>query len=158
MPWGIAIVEIAAFVALAFALLPLKQDRSSGHESRSASPSWGVAIPILALSSIALLGVAQSVVWPKELVQRISPMHSSIQEQATELLAATEHSSVTTLSLAPSESRASALLWAAVAACFAAAALAGRTRHHRRLLATALAGAALFQVVYGAANWETSSI
>ncbi len=158
MPWGVAIVEIMAFIAVAFALLSLKQSHVLPGESRDKSWAWNVAVPMLTLGSIALLGMAQSALWPKELVQRISPAHSSIQEQAAELLATTEHSGVTTLSLAPSESRASALLWAAMAACFAAAALSGGTRLHRRLLAAALTGAALFQVAYGAANWGTSFI
>ncbi len=85
-------------------------------------------------------------------------MHGSIQEQAAQLLASTELSGARTLSLAPTESRTSALIWAAVAACFAAAAVSGRDRRHRRLLGAALAGAALFQVLYGAANWGTSFI
>ncbi|GAG32270.1 unnamed protein product, partial [marine sediment metagenome] len=63
-----------------------------------------------------------------------------------------------TLSVAPSESRASALLWAAVASCFAAGALVGRHRRQRRLLAAGLAAAALFQVVYGASTLGTGFI
>jgi O-antigen ligase len=157
MPWGVAIIEVLAFVALVFAVLALKVDRGLENESPDSSWASSVAVPVIALGSIALLGVVQSAVWPPELVQLISPAHRSIQEQAAELLASMGLSGASTLSLAPSESRVSALIWAAAASCFAAAALAG-TRHYRRLLAATLVGSALFQVVYGAANWGTSFI
>lgn len=61
------------------------------------------------------------------------------------------------LSLAPSTSQSAALLLAAVAAGYLAAAFTGRERGARRWLGAALAASAVFQVFYGAQAWAARS-
>jgi O-antigen ligase len=156
-PGALAALESGAFVALALAaalapdLRPLRR-----------------GAPVLAaLLGLALWGYLQSLPWPAELVAAVAPEQARLARGAAEALAAGKHGGAAlelgiapsrpALSLAPSASRAVALVWATMAAAFAAAALAGAERRGRRLLAAALGLAALAQVVAGAQSWFARS-
>jgi O-antigen ligase len=97
--------------------------------------------------------VLQSLPWPPDVLALLSPEHARLYAGSAELLAPGAAQPRPSLSLAPAASRTTALTWAAAGACLAAAALVGRDRRHRRLLAAALALAALFQVIQGAQAW-----
>lgn len=126
-----------------------------------------VAIPALSLLGLAALGVLQSLPWPPALVRLLSPRHAELWRRAGELLTGagldgaglnleTSANAVVgwpRLTLEAAASRHTALACAALAAVLLAAVLAGRQRRHRRWLAAALVGGALFQVLYGVRGW-----
>ncbi len=145
-PGSAAALHAAAFVALALAL-------------------WGVrrparlksVLPALGLTGLALLGFLQVVAWPASFAGALAPEHVRLhREAAWALEAATGEPAAiraVPLSLAPDRSRTVAFHLLALAAAFAAAALAGLHRRCRRLLLAALVAGALFQVLYGARRW-----
>lgn len=142
-PWATAVAQVVSFVALALAAVV----------ARSLSSLRPVAVPAAALGGIALLGVLQGLVLPGAVLSHLSPEHADLYRRAAALLGEGGPRVRASLSLAPSASRATALEWAAVAACMLAAAIAGRHREARRLLAAALLCGALFEVLYGAPRW-----
>jgi O-antigen ligase len=121
------------------------------------SGAWRAsAVPALALLLVAAWGALQAAPLPRALVARISPEAAELRADATTLLEAALPERVP-LSLAPDLSRSSALWWAALGAAFAAAAVAGRDRRHRRVLVLALMAAAAFQVLYGMRRWTAGA-
>lgn len=155
-PGAAATLETAAFLACALAAARATDLAGLRH----AAPA------VVALVAVAIWGALQSLPWPPGAVAFLSPEHARLYSQASELLApapggtdppAPPSGASPTLSLAPAASRTTALLWAAVAACLAAAAIAGRERRNRRLLGAGLILAALFQVVQGAQSWFARS-
>ena len=101
---------------------------------------------------MALLGLLQAAPLPAGLVAALSPEHAALERQAA-ALGAPASSAPARLTLAVSSTRRAALGWAAAAAAFLAAAVAGRLRGLRRCLAGALLAGALFQVFFGARDW-----
>jgi O-antigen ligase len=97
--------------------------------------------------------VLQASTFPATIVRTISPEHARLQILSQDALgrAGLAREVPSSLSLAPSASRAAALTFAAVAACLLAA-VAVRERRHRRILAIALVSSAVFQVLLGAAS------
>jgi O-antigen ligase len=131
--WGSAAVQAVAFGAFVLAALTARtRDLKS------------VAAPVLALAAVALLGVLQSLSWPRTLTAALSPRYAGLREAAG--WAGTR----VPLSLAADVSGRTALTWAAVAAVLAASAVAARRWDRRRWLAAAVLGAAMFQILYGA--------
>ena len=146
-PGFAAILQIAAFLLLALApWLP-------GNAATVRGAALGVP---LALAGVAALGIAQSVSWPIALVERLSPEHARFARESAELADAPAPERAP-LSLAPAASRAAALDWLLPAAGFALAARSGAERRSRRLVAAALLGSALFQLLYGAQLWFARS-
>jgi O-antigen ligase len=142
VPWSHAVLQVATFLLLALAAT-LAHDLGGLRRA---------GLPAAALAAVALLGLLQSLQWPQAIVRTVSPEHARLQAQAAALVGGVDGAPAvaSTLSLAPSVSRAAALTWAAVAACLVVAALAGATRGERRLLGAALLLGGLFQVFYGA--------
>jgi O-antigen ligase len=135
--WGSAVVQTAAFAALAFAALTARS-----RDLRA------VAAPAAALTAIAVLGALQALSWPRPLASVLSPRHAGLMAAV-----AAGRSPLSPLSLAPDASGRAALTWAAVAAVLVASAVASRRRDRRRWLGAAILAAALFQVLYGAGRW-----
>ncbi len=143
-PGSVAALQAAAGLALALAA-PVALRRSAGP----------VAAPAAALAGLALWGLIQALPLPAGLLALLSPERARWGGRAAEALAAGASEGLaaavpSTLSLAPGDSARAALLFAALAAAFTAAALAGREQRHRRWLAGALVAAAAFEVLYGA--------
>ncbi|GAG14562.1 unnamed protein product, partial [marine sediment metagenome] len=84
-PWGVAILETVAFVTLAGALLAPTHLRASPAGFEGTSVSWSIAIPMVALGSIALLGFGQSAGWSPAVITSISPEHGHLQNGAANL-------------------------------------------------------------------------
>jgi O-antigen ligase len=146
-PRAAAALEIGGFLALALAAsraASLAPVRRSG---------WGAA----ALVAVALLGLVQSISWPRGLVHAISPQHLATVEPSRAVLGSAEPATLVPLSFDPATSRRTALGWFSCAALLAAATLVGDERRHRRLLLAALLAAAVFEVLYGAQGWFASS-
>jgi O-antigen ligase len=139
-PWAQALLRGLCFAALALAALAL--DRPAALRP--------ALVPAAALAALALLGLLQAAPLPAGLVAALSPEHASLELQAGELAG---EPSVPRLTLSATATRSAALGWAAAAAAFLAAAVAGRQRELRRWLATALVAGALFQVLFGARDW-----
>lgn len=141
-----ALLDVMAFLALAVVLL----------RSPRLAPLRPAAWPTLALASVAVFGLLQSM--PSPLAHLVSPRSAQIWGESTALLAgggdAPSGSWWAPISLAPAASRATAVHWLAVAAAFLAATSAGAQRGARRLLGLALAFSAVFQVLYGAGAWS----
>jgi O-antigen ligase len=119
-------------------------------------------LPAAALAALALLGLLQAAPLPAGLVAALSPEHARLERQAAKLGAPAPGPSdqpsgrpgePARLTLAAAPTRGAALGWAAAAAAFLAAAVAGQRREHRRWLAGALLAGALFQVLFGARDW-----
>jgi hypothetical protein len=113
-------------------------------------------------AGIGLFGVLQSLEWRASLVRALSPEHYQLVRD--DLLALAGSASVdpelirfVPLSLAPSLSRWTALLWLAVAALGLAGLAIGRERRWRRWMLWALVASALFQVIYGGQEWYRRS-
>lgn len=143
-PGSVAALQAAAGVALALAA-PVALRRSLRP----------VAVPALALAGIALWGAIQALPLPAGLLALLSPERARWGDRAAEALAAGAPEGMaaavpSSLSLAPGDSVRTALLFAALAAAFTAAALAGRERRHRRWIAGALVAVAAFEALYGA--------
>lgn len=142
-PEAAAWLHALAFAALAVALVGVR-----------APARLEPALPALALAGLGLLGFAQAVPWPAGLVAKVAPEHVGIEQGAAWTLEAATgeeaRAGSTTPSLAPERSRAVAFHLLALAAAFAAAALAGLHRRGRRMLLAALAAGAVFQILYGA--------
>ena len=142
VPWSHTVLQITACLLLALAAVSTKR----------ASDLRPAAFPAICIAAVALLGALQASTFPATIVRTISPEHTRLQAVAHVTLAEAGFAREvpSSLSLAPSASRAAALTFAAVAACLLAAA-AARERRHRRVLASALLASAIFQVLYGAA-------
>ena len=143
VPWSHTVLQITACLLLALAVISTKR----------ASDLRPAALPAACIAAVALLGVLQASTFPATIVRTISPEHARLQDLSQDTLgrAGFARGVPSSLSLAPSASRAAALTFAAVAACLLAAA-AVRERHHRRVVAIALLASAVFQVIYGSAS------
>jgi len=144
LPWAVALAEVLLFTAAALAFARRAFGATDGRAA------WEGARPAAALAAIAALGWLQSLPLPGLVLARLSPGHAALAARAEEAAGAP---AVHALSVAPGVSRGVALWWLAVAAAFAAAAFVARERRHRRWLAAALVGAALFQGVYAIQAW-----
>jgi O-antigen ligase len=138
--WGAAAVQTVAFTAFALAAWTA---RSRDLEA--------IAAPALALAGIAVLGVLQSLSWPRPLAALFSPRFAELRN------AVGDFDGRVPLSLSPDVSGRTALTWAAAAAVLAASAVAARRRDRRRWLAAAVLGAAVLQVLYGSGPWVSGS-
>lgn len=147
VPWAVAVLGAGAFAALGCALL-------AGPRPRDLAAVRG---PVLALAALAALGFVQSLPWPAGVARWLSPRHVLLAESARTLLRGEEVPVATTLSLAPELTRTVALEVLAVAAVLLAGAALGGNRPPRRLLAGAVLVGALFQGLYGAAQWLAGS-
>ena len=141
-PWASALLAALCFGALALAAV-------AAESLQALRPA---ALPAAALAGMALLGLLQAAPLPAGLVAALSPEHAALERQAA-ALGAPASSAPARLTLAVSSTRRAALGWAAAAAAFLAAAVAGRLRGLRRCLAGALLAGALFQVFFGARDW-----
>ncbi len=141
-PWAAALLAALAFGALALAAVAVER-------LRSLRPAL---LPAAALAAMALLGLLQAAPLPAGLVAALSPEHAALERQAA-ALGAPAVSAPARLTLAVSSTRRAALGWAAAAAAFLAAAVAGQRRELRRCLGGALLAGALFQVLFGARDW-----
>lgn len=144
--WAEATLRVAGFLALALAAL--SAERPSGLRP--------AAVPAAALAGLSLLGLLQSAPLPARVTGLLSSGHAGLQRQAAALVESPDPAarhSLAWLSLAPTASRSAALGWAAAAALFLAAAVAGRHRRQRRWLGGAALAGALFQVFFGARDW-----
>jgi putative inorganic carbon (hco3(-)) transporter len=140
--WGSAAVQAVAFGAFVLAAITARtRDLKT------------VAVPVLALSAIAALGLLQSLSWPRMLTAALSPHHAGLRDAA----GAGDITGRVPLSLAADVSARTALTWAAVAAVLVASAVAARRRHRRRWLAAAVLGAAVLQILYGSGPWISGS-
>ncbi len=139
-PWAAALLAGLCFGALALAA-------AAAEGARTWRPA---ALPAAALAAIALLGVLQAAPLPPALVAALSPAHAALERQAAEL----GGTGPARLTLAATATRGAALGWAAAAAAFLAAAVAGQRREHRRWLGAAVLAGGLFQVFFGARDWS----
>jgi O-antigen ligase len=142
-PWAGALLEALSFGALALAAVALERPRGLRP----------AALPAAALAGLALLALVQAAPLSARLVAVLSPHHAGLERQAAELGAPAP----ARLTLAVGATREAALGWAAAAAAFLAAAVAGQRREHRRWLAMALLAGGLFQVFFGAHDWFARS-
>jgi O-antigen ligase len=150
-PWAAALLAALCGGALLLAAAALERPEALRP----------AALPAAALASLALLGLLQAAPLPAALVAALSPEHARLERQAAELAAPVAGqpgqpgppAEPARLTLAAAPTRSAALGWAAVAAAFLAAAVAGQRREHRRWLAGALLAGALFQVLFGARDW-----
>lgn len=108
-------------------------------------------IPTLALAAVGMIGLLQSLAWPRFLVGLISSRLIDLWDRASVLTGSAMES--VPLSLAPAVSRSTGIHWLALAACVAAASAVGSERLLRRVLSLSLAGGAVFQIVFGSDNW-----
>lgn len=135
LPWCHTVLGLAAFALLAVAALW--------------APHLGglrrAAVPLAALAGVAALGALQSVSWPMALVRTVSPEHATTLASTLP----TREVASAPLSLAPANSLAASLTWASAAACLALGVLLGYTRKCRRVLAFALLGSGVAQVLIG---------
>lgn len=158
VPWAEALLVTGVCAALAAAALSL----------RDLSAFRAAAVPAAALLAVALLGGLQSLPWPPALVGAVSPTHARLAAEAAaalepgpgpsaapegEAAPAAELTAPAPFSVAPSSSRHGAVSFAAAAAALVVAAGVGRWRPGRRVLAGALLGTALAQVLFGAPRW-----
>jgi O-antigen ligase len=111
-------------------------------------------LPALLVAGVAALGALQSLAWPPAVVEILAPRLAELYRQAGELVGERLPAA---LSLAPSASRSAALGWLAAAAVLWAAAVVGRRRSHRTLLAAAVGVAAGIQVLYGLRRWAVGA-
>ncbi len=148
--WAAAALSAGSAAAAAVALVGFGSARALRR----------VAVPACALLALALLGVLQSVSWPAAWVARVSPEHALLTLQAREAgqpEASARRAGPVALSLAPSATRRTALLFAGLAAALAGGAAVGRWRFARRLVAGALLAAALGEILYGIPRWFARS-
>jgi O-antigen ligase len=136
---GELIVQLVAFCLLAVVLAGVPRFRELGP----------AAAPVALMVAVALWGLVQSVPLPGGLLGWLSP--------ETQLLHAAAGNDGGSLSLAPAASRRAVLLWLALASAMLAAPALGLHRNHRRILGAAVLAAGLFQVVYGARRWFSTS-
>lgn len=122
----------------------------------AAAAAVAVRGPAVALLLVAAWGAVQSLPLPRGVVAALSPQRVALADDAARLLEQRTPERLP-LSLAPDASRRNAAWWAAVAAAFSAAAVAGRLRGHRRALAVALLAAAVFEVLYGTRRWSSGA-
>jgi len=139
--WAEATLRVAGFLALALAALAIEKP----------SALRPAAVAAVALAAVALLGLLQSTPLPARLAGFLSSGHAGLQRQAAALVEGPVPAA--RLSLAATASRSAVLGWAAAAALFLAAAVAGRSRLRRRWLGGAALAGALFQVFFGARDW-----
>ncbi len=144
MPRDRAALQVAAFIGLAISMVV----------KRRLQPLSAIRVPLLALSSLGLLGVAQTLPWPSVVAEVLSPSVHRLWLEAAEIQGL-EPPSWTPLSLAPEVTRLTALHLFALAACFMAACLQASERPARRLLTLGLMIGVLFQILYGADKWLT---
>jgi len=138
--WAAALVAALGCAALVLAAMAL-------DHPAALRPA---ALPAAALAGLALLGLLQASPLPPGAVSALSPEHARLERQAAGL---TGEPVAARLTLAAGPSRRAALGWAAAAAVFLAAAVAGRRRELRRWLAGAVLAGGLFQVFFGAHDW-----
>jgi len=141
VPWSHTVLQITASLLLALAAL-------TATRVGDLRPA---VLPAACIAAVAFFGTIQASRWPSDIVRTISPEHTNLQGLARADLAdaGLPREISSSLSLAPSASRAAALTFAAVAACLLAAA-AFRERSYRRVIAFALLISGVFQVLYGA--------
>jgi O-antigen ligase len=148
LPFGSVTLEARTWlqlgIALALALAAL---------CRPAKGFAAVRWPVLALALLAAWGSFQSLPLPRALVATVSPQRVALADGADEVLGRPAADRLA-LSVAPDLSRRNAVWWAALAAVLGAAAVAGRQRRHRRVLAGALIAVAGFEVLYGTSRWS----
>ncbi|MBW8875442.1 MAG: O-antigen ligase family protein [Acidobacteria bacterium] len=140
-PWAESALRALCFLALAVAAV-------AAEGLSSLRPA---AVPAAVLAAFALLGLLQAAALPAGVVAILAPGHAALQRQATGLVP--EQGVAPRLTLAAAASRSAALGWAAAAAAFLAAAVAGRQRGQRRALAGAVLAGALFQAFFGTREW-----
>jgi O-antigen ligase len=139
--WADSLLRALCFASLALAAV--------AAENLS---SWRPAVPAAAvLAAFSLVGLLQSAPLPSRVVAALSPQHAALQRQAAELVAG--QGVTPRLTLAAAATRSAVLGWAAAAAAFLAATVAGRWRLQRRVLAGAVLAGALFQTFFGARQW-----
>jgi O-antigen ligase len=150
VPGAALLVRLVAFLGAAVALASLAVARgSAARPARRLPADRSFWLPVAALAALGLLAALQSQLWSPSLVETVSPEHARLWRAARGVLEPGA-SPAPSLSLAPSETRRQAWRWLSLAAAFLAAALLGRHRSKRRVLAGAVVAAALFQVLYGA--------
>ncbi len=150
--WAASSLAVGAVAALVAGLVT----------GRSVGALVPVAVPACALVAIAILGLLQSRSWPVGWVAHVSPEHALLARQAEEAAhpLPSERGAGPprpALSLAPSATRRTALLFAGLAAALAAAAAVGRWRLGRRILGGAVLLAALAEILYGIPRWFARS-
>lgn len=145
LPRDRAVLAAVAFLAFAVSLVA-QRERAALVELR---------VPLLALAGIGVFGLLQALSWPDLLARLLFAEGREIWLETRTITGAAAGG--IPLSLAPEASRDAALQWLAAAAACAAAALVGRWRGARRLIAAAFLAVAVFEVVYGADNWFRSS-
>ncbi len=131
-----ALLAVAAFAALALAALLARRRRELGAHALG---------PAAALAGVAGLAGLQLVLPP---AGAVAQLHSWAREPGSPPDEALE--TAAGFALNPTAVGWSAMAWLAAAALLVAAATAGRSRDHRRLLGAALLASALFQVIFGA--------
>ncbi|MEM8960876.1 MAG: O-antigen ligase family protein [Acidobacteriota bacterium] len=146
MPLERAAAQAVVFVALTFAVAAARD----GVVSR---PVLGIAlIPI----TVAVIGLLQSLPWPRFVVELVAADLVTAWDAGASLRGAPPPEWVP-FTLTPAVTHSSALAWLAAAAAFVAAAVIGRDRGHRRVLGLALLGSAVFTVAYGTERWFRGS-
>ena len=143
------VLEIAAFAALAVLLLARRENCAALHAS-------GAARPVLALVAIGVLGLLQALPWPPFLAEWLLPRGAESWQALSEL-GAGDAGGWIPLSIAPAVSRSVALVWLAVAAAVAAAAMCSPERRSRRFLGLCLGVVTIFEIAYGTRRWFEAS-
>jgi len=142
LPRELLLLELLALAAFGAVLL----------ESRE-TPALGRArVPALAVAGVGLVGLLQSLPWPRPLVEHLAARNAASWSRAAEL-AGDPVSGFLPLSLSPPVSREVAYVYLAAAACLVAAAGVAAERRHRRLLGAGLVAVTVFEIVYGAEQW-----
>ncbi len=126
---------LGSFGALAAAALAARSSQGLGGRGMP---------PAAALAAVAGLGGLQLVLPPSATVATLRSLTEPLAPATGEL------GGIVGRALNPTAVGWSAMAWLAAAALLVAAATAGRSRDHRRLLGAALLASALFQVIFGA--------
>jgi hypothetical protein len=146
-----ALLQVATFL-LAAAAPWLALDDTASRRGAARPAAWAAA----AIAAVALLGLLQSAALPAALVATLSPERFRLGLESAAVAGAPPPTAMT-LSLAPDASRAAALDWLLAAAALWVGARLGALRRTRRVLAVAILGSAVFQVLFGARQWLVGS-
>lgn len=150
-PWGrvvsgdTLVLELLSFGTAALAILTRGYRVPVGR-------AW---VPMAALSAVALLGFLQAAPLPEGLVSRLAPESARTWREANAVLAAHGRPPEPfRVSLAPAETRATALLGLSYVALFFAASRVAASRHRRRVFVAVLLGTAFAAIATAVTRGE----
>lgn len=140
LPRELLLLELLALAAFVAVLL-----------GPAETPLHRAAVPALAVAGMGLVGLLQSLTWPRPIVELLAARGVESWSRSAEL--AGGGGGFMPLSLSPPVSREVACVYLAAAACLVAAAGVAAERRNRRILGVGLVAVTVFEIVYGAEKW-----